>query len=421
MLPNPLAALSKKDADFAKAAKQPSKWLAVVRCQDAGLARSIVRDVYTNSRWSVFRQLANAVSFGGSVGLDNKMFLLYLPQGDYKGIRRYEHGVRVSEFSDLRANSRTCIEGQALHLRAAASTIATLDMEATPAQTLVDGAAEASDEPKRYRGAGGHLAFDPYDLRPLPTRWYVWGKPAGNACIAELLGAILGAPIVIGGEDLDAAAKEDSLNGQEARPPGELGHRITRAAYGAAFVAFTLLAHRKAAAEAREAVPFDALIRDALKLPRAEAGDGSQTSTPRAALRELEPDNAREGIPSVVVADSDSSAAASSAASDCSSSFRGRSPSRPAASSLSASVASRTTSSGGSSTGTSSLHPTSLLRGLSPTTRALQAELDAEAQTWADERSRGLVRLCVKDADLFKVYGALLEEFARLLSLQPRL
>lgn len=47
LLPNPLAA---RDTAMAK-------WLAVMRWHGGGVARQIVRDVYTNGRWSAFRQV----------------------------------------------------------------------------------------------------------------------------------------------------------------------------------------------------------------------------------------------------------------------------------------------------------------------------------------------------------------------------
>lgn len=48
---------------------------------------------------------------GGSIGMDNKMFTIVVPRGERKGIRRFEHGVRVAEFSDIRVNAR-CLIGE---------------------------------------------------------------------------------------------------------------------------------------------------------------------------------------------------------------------------------------------------------------------------------------------------------------------
>jgi hypothetical protein len=50
LLPNPLAA---QDAAM-------PRWLAIVRWPGGGAARQIIRDVYTNGRWSTFRQASPA-------------------------------------------------------------------------------------------------------------------------------------------------------------------------------------------------------------------------------------------------------------------------------------------------------------------------------------------------------------------------
>src|SRR6202167_1255110 len=109
--------------------------------RNADVPRALVRDMYTKS-WSAFDRLVAIVPPGGSIGylnrsyadeedmadeitisLDDKLFSFWLLQGDsfpfshVKGIFRFETGVKVNEFRDLRANPRCLVESQVLSFR----------------------------------------------------------------------------------------------------------------------------------------------------------------------------------------------------------------------------------------------------------------------------------------------------------------
>ncbi|TIA82011.1 hypothetical protein E3P94_01716 [Wallemia ichthyophaga] len=101
----------------------PSLALAYIQIRDQGLARSSIRDAYSNGNWSTFNSLVNIVNIGGSVGLDNKLFSFYYPtpqatlSGRLQGYYRYELGTSTNEFADLRANSRCIVESQFLTIK----------------------------------------------------------------------------------------------------------------------------------------------------------------------------------------------------------------------------------------------------------------------------------------------------------------
>src|ERR1700691_3084547 len=109
--------------------------------RNADVPRALVRDMYTKS-WSAFDRLVAIVPPGGSIGylnrsyadeedmadeitisLDDKLFSFWLLQGDsfpfshVKGIFRFETGIKVNEFRDLRANPRCLLESQIISLR----------------------------------------------------------------------------------------------------------------------------------------------------------------------------------------------------------------------------------------------------------------------------------------------------------------
>ena len=67
--------------------------------------------MYTKS-WAAFDRLVSVVPPGGAIGLDDKLFSFWMLQPEappfehVKGIFRFETGVKVNEFRDLRANPR---------------------------------------------------------------------------------------------------------------------------------------------------------------------------------------------------------------------------------------------------------------------------------------------------------------------------
>lgn len=222
-LPNPMAHLQVGSMDMT-AGDGHAPWLVRVRIEDAGHVRNLIRQVFAKT-WRAFKRLVKAVSPGGTVGLDNKLFLFFIPTGPAKGLRRYEQGTRVSDFSDLRASPRCIIEGQALALRRAYAEIKSMDhIDKKEALTMTNG----------YFGAASSLNFDLFDSSVLPSRWLTWGKPAGNACLANVFCDVLGKSFFVGQEDLHAAALSDEQGCQQSETAME---HVSRAALGACYLA----------------------------------------------------------------------------------------------------------------------------------------------------------------------------------------
>ncbi|WVW81860.1 hypothetical protein I302_103858 [Kwoniella bestiolae CBS 10118] len=81
--------------------------------------RRMVRDRYGNGKWTQFFSLAEIISQGGSMSLDDKLFIF--TRADEKlEILRFENGVCVEEFREIRANPRCLLEFQFLRLKSIA-------------------------------------------------------------------------------------------------------------------------------------------------------------------------------------------------------------------------------------------------------------------------------------------------------------
>ncbi|KAI9445615.1 hypothetical protein F5148DRAFT_1347037 [Russula earlei] len=98
VLPHPVQDLSERQ-----------KYIGMLTSRNADVPRALVRDIYTKS-WSAFNCLVSIVPLGGAISLDNKLFSFWLLQGNshplshMEGIFRFETGMKVNEFHDLRAN-----------------------------------------------------------------------------------------------------------------------------------------------------------------------------------------------------------------------------------------------------------------------------------------------------------------------------
>ncbi|KAL9932749.1 hypothetical protein V8E36_008448 [Tilletia maclaganii] len=188
--------------------------LAVTVYEDAGVARKIVRNAYCNSRWAVMERLVNAVPPGGTIGLDNKLFTHVVSKDGVQDLRRFERGCRIIEFSDLRANARCLLEGQALtvrtdllKLRAAAASSPPAPSSDKAPHTGIEGA----------NGAHVGLTQPPARLPQLS----VLGKAAGNRTIASIFSAALGTALQIPSEYLLTQDEVDESNKAERRGPRE--------------------------------------------------------------------------------------------------------------------------------------------------------------------------------------------------------
>ncbi|KAH7100342.1 hypothetical protein BKA62DRAFT_706733 [Auriculariales sp. MPI-PUGE-AT-0066] len=157
---------------------EPRRSVAVLSSRNADTPRGLVRDMYTKS-WSAFDRLIAVVPPGGSIGLDDKLFAFWLLQSDglVKGIFRFETGVKVGEFRDLRANPRCLVESQLLSMRVRAGRLS-----APP-------------------------PLDLHDSSHLPRRIYAVGAAASFPSIVNMVGDIFNTEVVVSDSLLDGARR----------------------------------------------------------------------------------------------------------------------------------------------------------------------------------------------------------------------
>ncbi|KAJ7055463.1 D-xylulose kinase [Mycena amicta] len=206
------------------------RYIAVVTNRNADVPRALVRDMYTKS-WSAFDRLVAIVPPGGSIGLDDKLFAFWYLQGDahpfahVKGIYRFETGIKVTEFRDLRANPRCLLESQILALRVKfAKILATGVLARGPPPPLSVHAARRSTA-----GALG-VTFDPYDTVPLPGRILATGAAANFPSVANLVCDVFNAPVFVPTTQIASAQAAPHRNAPAFGCP-------SRGSLGAAYVA----------------------------------------------------------------------------------------------------------------------------------------------------------------------------------------
>ncbi|KAF8196970.1 hypothetical protein BJ912DRAFT_93874 [Pholiota molesta] len=213
------------------------KYIAVLTSRNADVPRALVRDMYTKS-WSAFDRLVAIVPPGGSIGLDDKLFSFWHLQPDsypfarVKGIYRFETGIKVNEFRDLRANPRCLLESQILSFRVKwARLISTgvlgnarkSSVSPTPPPSLISGRSNSV-----LSSLG--LSFDPYDPAPLPARILATGAAANFPSVSNLVGDIFNAPVFVPLTQIDSAQISPHRNAPAEGYP-------SRVALGGAYVA----------------------------------------------------------------------------------------------------------------------------------------------------------------------------------------
>ena len=206
--------------------------------------------ICTRKGWSAFDRL---VPPGGSIGcvirnlvsknslthvlisLDDKLFNFWLLQGDsypfarVKGIFRFETGIKVTEFRDLRANPRCLLESQILSFRVKWSQMMSTGVLGSSRKTGV-----SPTPPLPGRSANGlsslGVPFDPYDYAPLPSRILTTGAAANFPSVANLVGDVFNAPVFVPLTQVDSAQVVPHRNAPAQGYP-------SRAALGAAYIA----------------------------------------------------------------------------------------------------------------------------------------------------------------------------------------
>ena len=171
--------------------------------------------------------------------LDDKLFSFWHLQPDsypfnrVKGIYRFETGIKVTEFRDLRANPRCLVESQVLSFRVKWSRLVSTgvlgsmrkaNVSPTPPPPLMGGRSAALS----LSSLG--LSFDPYDHTPLPTRILATGAAANFPSVANLVGDIFNAPVFVPLTQIDSAQVVPHRNAPVQGYP-------SRAALGGAYVA----------------------------------------------------------------------------------------------------------------------------------------------------------------------------------------
>ncbi|TFK51177.1 D-xylulose kinase [Heliocybe sulcata] len=215
-------------------AQDPSdkkKYVVTLTNRNADVPRALVRDMYTKS-WSAFDRLVAIVPPGGSIGLDDKLFSFWFLQADsypfshVKGIYRFETGIKVNEFRDLRANPRCLVESQILSFRVRWSR-----MLATGVLGPAPGRGKSPQpQPRLPISASLGLSFDPYDYAALPSRVIATGAAANFPSIANVVGDVFNAPVCMPTTQIDSAQASPHRNAPAGGFP-------SRAALGGAYVA----------------------------------------------------------------------------------------------------------------------------------------------------------------------------------------
>lgn len=167
--------------------------------------------------------------------MDDKLFSFWHLQPDsfpftrVKGIYRFETGVKVNEFRDLRANPRCLIESQLLTLRVKWSKIIATGVTGTRKSGVNATPPPLSGRANNSLNSLG-LPFDPYDHTLLPSRVLATGAAANFPSIANLVGDIFNAPVFIPLTQIDSAQVVPHRNAPAQGYP-------SRASIGSAYVA----------------------------------------------------------------------------------------------------------------------------------------------------------------------------------------
>lgn len=142
-----------------------------------------------------------------------------------KGIFRFETGIKVNEFRDLRANPRCLLESQFLSFRVRWSRILTSGIFGN---TVGRGGAVPKSNTPHPSKLG--LVFDPYDHSTLPSRILATGAAANFPSVVNIIGDIFNTPVVIPTSQIDAAQLAPHRNAPAKGHP-------SRAGMGGAYVA----------------------------------------------------------------------------------------------------------------------------------------------------------------------------------------
>ena len=169
------------------------------------------------------------------ISLDDKLFSFWLLQGDsypfarVKGIFRFETGIKVTEFRDLRANPRCLLESQILFFRVKWSQMISTGVLGSARKTGVSPTPSLSGKSSNGLSSLG-VPFDPYDYAPLPSRILATGAAANFPSVSNLVGDVFNAPVFVPLSQVDSAQIVPHRNAPAQGYP-------SRASLGGAYVA----------------------------------------------------------------------------------------------------------------------------------------------------------------------------------------
>ena len=169
------------------------------------------------------------------LSLDDKLFSFWLLQGDsypfsrVKGIFRFETGIKVTEFRDLRANPRCLLESQILFFRVKWSQMISTGVLGSPRKTGVSPTPPVAGRSTNGLSSLG-VPFDPYDYAPLPSRILATGAAANFPSVSNLVGDVFNAPVFVPLSQVDSAQIVPHRNAPAQGYP-------SRASLGGAYVA----------------------------------------------------------------------------------------------------------------------------------------------------------------------------------------
>lgn len=146
-----------------------------------------------------------------------------------KGIYRFETGIKVNEFRDLRANPRCLLESQLLSFRGKWSRMISAGILGSRKSGV--GQTPPPLSSSRHNGLSSlGLPFDPYDHSPLPARILATGAAANFPSVANLVGDMFNSPVFIPITQIDSAQVVPHRNAPAQGYP-------SRASIGSAYVA----------------------------------------------------------------------------------------------------------------------------------------------------------------------------------------
>lgn len=364
-----------------------------------------------------------------ATSLDDKLFSFWVLQGEafpfshVKGIYRFESGIKVNEFRDLRANPRCLLESQILSFRARFARMVS--------QTGLLYPARPTPRPSRATPLAFSLglSFDPYDSTHLPRRVFAVGAASHFPSVVNLLGDVFDAPVFVPSTVLDAAQVAPA---QASPPPGI----PSRAALGSAYLA--RWAWRRVTRPDERHPTFEDEVRWLLgkrwaaQQTQTTGTVGSAPTTPRfgsSATKHLASASARSGLAATAFVEEDEEDIArfqSTGEVPMSSVFKypPEPESAPRGRTLTGTSTSSSTTNGTNTMGTPAAPSTAFTtpdlmapspNALSPNGTSSAALIPiASLQTDDADAQFGLVKVAEPDSDAFMAYAAMVPEYCRL-------